>query len=156
VWGRRYLLRIVEADKPPAVELSPNTLYLHVRPGTSATKREAVLTAWYRQQLQEVAPALIAKWEPVMGVKVARLSIRQMKTRWGSCTPATRAIRLNTELAKKPAVCLEYIVVHELAHLLEPSHNQRFVSLMNGFLPQWRDIRDLLNDQPVRHEQWRY
>jgi predicted metal-dependent hydrolase len=156
VWGRRYLLRIVEADGPPRVEISPTTLFLHVRPGASAAKLEAVLYAWYRQQVREAAPALIAKWERVMGVQVAGVSVRQMKTRWGSCTPATRRIRLNTELAKKPAACLEYIVVHEMAHLLEPSHNQRFMSLMNGFLPHWRDLRDLLNAQPVRHEQWRY
>ncbi len=99
---------------------------------------------------------MIARWEPLLGVSVERLHVRRMKTKWGSCTPGSASIRLNTELARKPRECLEYIIVHEMVHLLEPSHNQRFVALMDQFLPQWHVLRDILNRLPVRHESWGY
>jgi hypothetical protein len=99
---------------------------------------------------------VVAKWERLVGVKVARCFVQRMKTKWGSCNPRTRSIRLNTDLAKKPRDCLEYIVVHELIHLLEPTHNARFVALMDQFMPKWQSHRDALNRLPVRHEDWRY
>ena len=99
---------------------------------------------------------LIAKWEPQLGVKAERVFVQRMKTRWGSCTPRRRSIRLNSELAKKPRECLEYVIVHELVHLLEPTHNQKFVSLMDKFMPQWRQHRDELNRIPLAHQEWEY
>jgi predicted metal-dependent hydrolase len=111
---------------------------------------------WYRAELRRAATPLIAHWEGRLGVQSNRLFIQQMKTKWGSCQPVTRNIRLNTELAKKPSECLEYLVVHELVHLLEPTHNARFVTLMDRFLPQWKHFRQLLNRLPVRHEEWLY
>ncbi|MCB4361854.1 M48 family metallopeptidase [Quatrionicoccus australiensis] len=156
VWGRRYLLKRVELEAASAIELKHSKLVLQVRPGTNELRSREILDAWYREQIRAAVPELIAKWEPVLGVKVGRVFVQRMKTRWGSCNPATGAIRLNTDLAKKPAECLEYIVVHEMTHLLEPSHNARFVSLMALFMPQWQHLRDELNALPVRHEDWGY
>lgn len=156
VWGKRYLLKIIEENAPPKVELTPRTLRLHVRPGTDTEHKRKILEAWYREQVREAVPPLLALWEPVVGGKVARYFVQTMKTKWGSCNPANRSIRLNTELAKKPRQCLEYILVHELLHLREPSHNQRFVSLMDQTMPAWRTLRELLNQLPVRHEEWEY
>lgn len=156
VWGKRYLLKIVEQDAAPIVSLQHSTLWLQVRPGTDEARKQAVVAEWYRGQLKEAATPLIAKWEPLMGVKVARFFVQHMKTRWGSCNPSAGSIRLNSELAKKPPECLEYIVVHEMVHLLEPTHNQRFVAIMDRLLPQWQSHRDSLNRLPVRHEDWGY
>jgi predicted metal-dependent hydrolase len=156
VWGKRYLLKIVEQDAAPIVSLQHSTLWLQVRPGTDEARKQAVVAEWYREQLKQAAPPLIAKWEPLMDVKVARFFVQHMKTRWGSCNPSAGNIRLNSELAKKPPECLEYIVVHEMVHLLEPTHNQRFVAIMDRFLPQWQSHRDSLNRLPVRHENWGY
>ena len=111
---------------------------------------------FYRDQLKVAIPPLIEKWEKPMGVKVAGFLVRRMKTKWGSCSPGRRTIRLNLELAKKPPECLEYLVVHEMVHLLEPTHNARFVGLMEKFMPKWRFYRDMLNRLPVRHEEWKY
>jgi predicted metal-dependent hydrolase len=152
VWGQRYLLAIEESDAAPTVELQPQQLVLRVRPGTDAARREAIMSAWYREQLRQAVPPLIARWEPIMGVKVRQFSIRRMKTRWGSCTPKTGRIRINTELAKKPRECLEYLIVHEMVHLLEPTHNARFKTLLDQFLPDWRRRKELLNQLPVRCE----
>lgn len=154
LWGTRYLLTVVEADQPPTVDLEHNRMILRIRPGTDTPKRQAIVEAWYRQQLTAAIPPLIAAWEPMMGVQVERFFVRQMKTRWGSCTPRTRSIRLNTDLAKKPRECLEYVIVHEMTHLLEPTHNRRFISLMDRFMPRWQFYRDELNRLPVRHEEW--
>lgn len=156
VWGRRYLLRRIEKDAAPSVEIKHNCLVMQVRPGTDAVRSHEILEGWYREQLRAALPELIAKWEPVIGVKVGKLFIQRMKTKWGSCNPRSRAIRLNTDLAKKPPECLEYIAVHEMAHLIEPTHNARFASLMELFLPQWQHQRRLLNQLPVRHEDWDY
>lgn len=156
VWGRRYLLTVTEKEAAQGVTLSASKLQLQVRPDATEAKKQAVLEQWYREQLKEAASPLIAKWEPLMGVKVSRLFVQRMKTKWGSCTPSCRSIRLNTELAKKPPECLEYIVVHELLHLLEPTHNHRFVALMDQFMPKWQHFRDMLNKLPVRHEEWEY
>ncbi len=156
LWGVRHLLKIEEMDAPPSIELSHRRIHLRVRPGTTEPEREVIVEDWYRAQVKQAAPALIAKWEPLMGVKVARCFVQRMKTRWGSCNPATRSIRLNTDLAKKPRECLEYLVVHEMAHLLEPTHNARFVALMDRFMPRWPHHRQLLNRLAVRHEEWGY
>lgn len=156
VWGQRYLLSVVEVDQPPLVVLDHNRMLLTVRPSADERKREALVEEWYRRQLKEVVPPLIARWEPVMGVQVARFFVQRMKTKWGSCSPGTRTIRLNTDLAKKPRECLEYIVVHEMAHLLEPTHNAHFINLMDRFMPRWQFYRDQLNALPVRHENWQY
>jgi predicted metal-dependent hydrolase len=156
VWGRRYLLKVIEKDLAPAVELKHNKMLLQIRHATSYVRKQAILEEWYREKLKEAVPALIAKWEPLMGVKVERFFVQRMKTKWGSCTPGSRSIRLNTNLAKKPSECLEYIVVHEMVHLLEPTHNSRFVSLMDQFMPKWRYYKEELNRLPVRHEDWSY
>ena len=156
VWGRRCLMQRVEADAAPGVRLDHRKLVLQVRPGSDEAKCREVLDAWYREQIRAALPALLARWEPVLGVRAGKVFVQRMKTRWGSCNPATGAIRLNTDLARKPPECLEYIVVHELAHLLEPTHNARFTALMDAFLPQWRHLREVLNRLPVRHEAWQY
>lgn len=156
VWGRRYLLTVVERDEAPTVELGPSRLRLFIRPGTEKSKRAAILDAWYREQVKQAVPPLIEKWARRMNVSVARFFVQRMKTRWGGCNPPARSIRLNTDLARKPRECLEYVVVHELCHLLEPTHNARFVALMDRFLPRWQFRRDVLNRLPVRHEEWRY
>lgn len=156
VWGQRHLLSVVDIDGPPVVEVEHNRIVLSVRPGTDESQRAAIIEAWYREQLKAAVPPLIARWEPVLGVKVVRFFVQRMKTRWGSCTPSAGRIRLNTELAKKPRECLEYIVVHEMTHLLEPTHNSRFIGLMDRFMPRWQFYRDELNRLPVRHERWSY
>ena len=122
-------------------------MVLQTRPGATEAKRRSVVDEWYRQQVKEEASPLIQKWERKMGVSVENFTVRKMKTRWGSCTPASRTIRLNLELAKKSPECLEYVIVHELAHLLEPSHNSRFVALMDQFLPEWKFCRAELKKQ---------
>jgi hypothetical protein len=156
VWGKRYLLKVIEMDAAPEVELRHSRLVLQVRPATSAERKRAILEDWYRAQLKAAVPPLIAKWEPLMGVKVERFFVQRMKTKWGSCSPGAASIRLNTDLARKPRVCLEYIVVHEMAHLLEPTHNNRFGALMDRFMTTWRFQREVLNRLPVRHESWGY
>jgi predicted metal-dependent hydrolase len=144
VWGKRYVLEVIEQDGVPRVELTDDRMLLRVRPGTGIRKQRDILDAWYRETTLQAIPGLIAKWEPVMGVKVARFFVRKMKTKWGTCNTRSRHIRLNTELAKKPPECLEYVVVHELVHLLEPSHNRRFKELMGQFMPEWKAYRQLL------------
>lgn len=156
VWGKRYLLKVTENDEPPSVELTHGKMLLRVRPGTSEEKKHGIVDQWYREQLKHAAPPLISKWEPLLGVKVERFFVQKMKTKWGSCSPGSGSIRLNTDLAKKPSECLQYIVVHEMAHLLEPTHNDRFVALMDRFMPRWQFYRDTLNRLPVRHEHWEY
>ena len=156
VWGKRYLLKLIEKDAAPHVELKHSQMLLQTRPATGEEKKQVALDEWYRSQLKEAVPLLIAKWEPLMGVKVERFFVQRMKTKWGSCSPRAGNIRLNTDLAKKPRECLEYIVVHEMVHLLEPTHNSRFLNLMGLFMPNWRVYRDHLNRLPVRHETWQY
>ena len=156
VWGRRYLLKVAESDVAPEVELKHSEMILQIRPGASDEKKQEILEAWYRGQLKEFVPGLIAKWEPLMGVKVKKFFVQKMKTKWGSCSPVAMSIRLNTDLAKKPAECMEYIVVHEMVHLLEPTHNSHFVALMDQFMPKWQFYKDQLNRLPVKHEDWGY
>ena len=138
VWGKRYLLKVVEVRQThaPSVELKHSRMLLQVRPAPSEEEARRSVDEWYRDQVKVAVPPLIAKWEPLMGVKVERFFVQRMKTKWGSCNAGTRSIRLNTDLAKKPRDCLEYIVVHEMVHLLEPTHNRRFVALMDRFMPR--------------------
>ena len=157
VQGRRYRLDVIEYDGPPTVSLPNNTiLELRVRPGTTRDQREALLHRWYRERLREQIPSLIDEWEPKIGVKVAKWGIKKMKTRWGTCNIKAQRIWLNLELAKKPEACLEYILVHEMVHLLERHHNERFRELMDRLMPQWRLHREELNRSPLAHEDWSY
>jgi predicted metal-dependent hydrolase len=156
-WGNRYLLNVVYHDAPPQVVVrNKTTLDLFVRPDSDTAQRERVLLAWYRQQLKAAIPPLISKWEPIIGVDVADWGVKRMKTKWGSCTIEARRIWLNLELVKKPPRCLEYITVHEMVHLLERLHNERFVAYMDEFMPQWRLFRDELNQAPLAHQTWEY
>jgi len=156
VWGKRYLLSVTEHDQAPAVALMHSRMVLTARIGTDKVAREAIVAQWYREQIKATVPELLAKWEPILGVGVKRVFVQLMKTKWGSCNPHARTIRLNTELARKPKECLEYIVVHEMIHVLEPTHNPRFVALMDQFMPQWQFFRRKLNQLPVRHSEWDY
>jgi len=156
LWGARYLLKVIEDDAAPTVVLKPGTMVLRVRPGTSEEKKQATVSGWYRQQIKAAASELIAKWGPILGVRVERVFVQRMKTRWGGCNTDSQSIRLNTELAKKPRECLEYIIVHELVHLLERHHTERFTALMDEHLPQWGQLRKLLNTAPLGHETWHY
>ncbi len=156
VEGRRYRLDVTEHDGPPRVRLlDDTTLALTVRPAADRDKREAVLYRWYRQRLRSRWPALLAKWEPRIGTRGTEVRIKKMKTRWGTCNKDARRIWLNLELAKKPASCLEYVMVHELVHLIERHHTARFRQLMDGLMPHWRVYRDELNRRPLAHEAWR-
>ena len=156
VWGRRCLLRVVEHEAPPFVEWRQQRLTLSVRPNTPRERRAEILEAWYRAELRAAAEPLVELWQARLDVRLTSLFVRRMRTRWGSCSPTAGTIRLNTDLAKKPADCLEYILVHELAHLIEPTHNARFVAVMDRFLAGWVHRRELLNRLPVRHDDWEY
>ena len=154
LWGKRYLLRVLEMEDVPEVQLHSSKMLLRVRPRSSEDKKRAVVAQFYREQIKAAVPPLFARWEPVMGVSVNRFYVQRMKTKWGGCNPRARAIRLNTELAKKPKHCLEYIIVHEMAHLLVRHHDERFTALMDKFIPQWRLYRSELNRSPLGHEMW--
>ena len=156
IWGKRYLLKVDEAVAAPEVKLKHSKIILRVRPGTNDETRQAIVGHWYREQIKAAVPELIAKWERIIGVKLQRVFVQKMKTKWGSSNPRTRSIRLNTELAKKPRDCLEYVVVHEMLHLLERHHNDRFTALMDKYLPQWGHLREKLNSAPLGHETWSY
>lgn len=153
----RLRVRVHEQDAQARVALRGiASLDLFVRPGSSVEQREAVLLRWHRKQLKALIPLLLEKWQPALGVQVTAWGIKKMKTKWGSCNVDARRVWFNLELAKKPPQCLEYIVVHELVHLLERHHNERFTALMDGFLPNWRSSRGSLNSAPLGHEGWDY
>ncbi len=155
--GKRYRLSVHEHDGPAKVAIrSIASLDLFVRPGTSAEHREAILLHWHREQLKALIPPLLDQWQPILGVEVAAWGIKKMKTKWGSCNPASQSVWFNLELAKKPVQCLEYIVVHELVHLLERHHNERFAALVETHVPQWRQYREMLSKAPLGHEEWDY
>jgi len=145
VWGEAHALCLVDSEEAPSVRVEELRMILSVRADTPFEQKKMIVEAWYRELVEAALPILIRKWEPVLGVKVRGCTVRTMKTRWGSCTPRTGRIRINTELAKRPPECLEYIVVHELVHLMEPSHNQRFVGLMTQVYPQWKLCHAALN-----------
>lgn len=149
LWGRRYLLAIVESNTRPRVVLDHKRITLHVRPGSRRDKRAEILHEWHKRQLHDIVPGLIEKWEPRIGVKVAGYYLQRMKTKWGSCNPGAGTIRLNSELVKKPRDLLEYVVVHEMIHLLEPVHSDRFITLLSQHCPAWQEARMELNELPV-------
>lgn len=155
--GRRYLLRVTEHDAPPKVEIKTKThIDLFVRPNTSIEQSQNILNEWYRKQLKLQIPVLIDKWEKIMGVTISEWGVKQMKTKWGTCNIAEKRIWINLELAKKPAHCLEYIIVHEMIHLLERHHNDQFLAYLDKFLPKWKIYKEQLNSLPVSHGEWIY
>jgi len=154
--GKRYLLKMTERNAAPKVILKYSTIEIFVRPETDIVKKKSILDEWYRQKLKETLPSLIEKWEKKMNVQVNEFGIKKMKTKWGTCNRQAKRIWLNLELAKKPPECLEYIVVHEMVHLLERNHNDKFIALMNEFIPKWRFYKDELNRLPVSHVDWHY
>jgi predicted metal-dependent hydrolase len=154
VWGIRHRLKVVERPGRAHVEVDGERLLLYVPAGTDDDARLAVLQRWQREQLRQRIPGLLVQWEPVIERTVAKWSIRRMKTKWGSCNRETGHIWFNLELAKKHPACLEYIVVHEMTHLLERNHGARFAKLMDKFLPEWRARRDDLNGAPLADEEW--
>ncbi len=154
LWGRRYLLSVVEKDAKPSVTLDHRRITLTVRPGRSKAKREAAMHEWHKSLLHDAVPGLIKKWETKLGVKVSGYFLQRMKTKWGGCNHRARNIRLNTELVKKPKDLLEYVVVHELIHLIEPTHSERFLELMAEHYPAWREAREELNELPLAAEVW--
>ncbi len=149
LWGRRRLLKVVERNAPPHVTLGHRDITLSVRPGSDLARREAVMHAWHKGLLHKTIPAIIARWEPKLGVSVAAYFLQKMKTKWGSCNHRARHIRINTELAKKPKDLLEYVVVHEMVHLIAPTHSERFVALLSKHYPSWREARKELNELPI-------
>ncbi len=154
--GKRYLLKIIEEDAKPKVILKHSKIVLYVRPNTDTQKRKEILDTWYRDKLKEQIAILVQKWQPIMQVYVNEFAIKKMKTKWGTCNIEAKRIWLNLELIKKPVTCLEYIVVHEMTHLLERHHNQRFIAYMNNFLPFWKELKKELNSLPVSHINWEY
>lgn len=154
--GQRYLMEIHESPGPMKVELSANKMHVYVRPGTNTDRIKTLVDEWYRSQLKDRIPKLIEKWEPNIGVTVRDFGVKKMKTKWGTCNSEAARIWLNLELAKKPPLCLEYIVVHEMIHILEPTHNKRFRTIMNYHMPNWKQHRDELNRLPVSHGDWGY
>lgn len=154
LWGRRYLMSVVESDAKPLVKLDHRRITLTVRPGSTRELRERVFHKWHKSLLHGLVPQLIRKWEPKLGVNVNAYFLQRMKTKWGGCNHRRRNIRLNTELVKKPKDLLEYVVVHEMAHLIEATHSERFLVLLNKHYPTWREARAELNELPLAAEDW--
>ena len=154
LWGRRYLLNVREEEAKPSIRLSHRTIMLTVRPGSDEAKRAAVMHEWHKSLLHEAVRKLIPRWEPKLGVELSGYFLQRMKTKWGSCNHRARTIRLNTELVKKPKDLLEYVVVHEMLHILDPTHSERFLGLMNKHYPTWREARAELNELPLAAASW--
>lgn len=153
--GRRYRLRVHERDEVPRVAIRGiASLDLFVRPNSDAQQREAVLMRWHRLQLKALIPPLLTHWQPILGVQASAWGVKRMKTKWGSCNARAARLWFNLELIKKPSQCLEYIVVHELAHLLQRRHDAEFIERMDAHLPHWRQARALLREAPLAHENW--
>ena len=156
LWGRRYRLNVSERQGRHEVSVGGDKLHLRVNPGTTAEKKMLVLSEFYRLELKQRIEDLLDGWQDKIGVEASACGIKKMKTKWGSCNTSSRRIWLNLELAKKPPECLEFILVHELVHLLERHHNDRFKAYMDKHLPDWRERRNLLNSMPLGHSQWDY
>ena len=155
--GKRYILNVIEHQGKSKVRIrGTKYLDLYVRRGSTREDKAKVLKEWYRRKLKKQLPDIISKWEKEIGVKASDWGVRQMKTKWGACNIEEKRIWLNLELSKKPTICLEYIVVHELVHLLERHHNDRFIQYMDTFMPKWRLYRNQLNSLPVVHNDWGY
>jgi len=155
-FGQRYLLKVLEHNASPLVTLTQKEIILHVRPDSPADKKQQILDDWYRSELKKIIPELTRKWEILIGVQTNDFGIKRMRTKWGTCNPEAKRIWINLELGKKPVECLEYIIVHELVHILERSHNGRFIGYMDKFLPKWRSYKEELNRLPVSHVRWLY
>lgn len=156
-FGRRYRLRVIPSQGPAKVHLRGKSyIELHIPPAMGPRDRERALHRWYRRRLKELVGPLLERWPAALGVEISECRIRKMKTKWGTCNPDVRRVWLNLELAKKPPQCTEYVLVHELVHFLEPHHTDRFVSVMDRHLPQWRELRDELNAAPLAYETWTY
>ena len=151
VWGEEVELRVEYTQGRPSVKLIGKELVLHVGADSDGTQRAQVIDRWLKKEVRGAVPAYLSKWEARMGVQSSGFSVRKMKTRWGSCTPTSRTIRFNSELGRKSPECLEYVVVHELAHLIERSHNARFKAILDGHMPDWREIEGLLNPKLSKH-----
>jgi len=155
--GKRYLLRITEQEAPAKVLLKTKTyIDLFVRPESTTEQKQIIINEWYRSELKKLIPEIIEKWEKKIGVKVSDWQVKQMKTKWGSCNIEEKRIWINLELAKKPLHCLEYIIVHEMIHLIERHHSERFLTLMEKYMPQWKFFKEELNRLPVSHGAWDY
>jgi predicted metal-dependent hydrolase len=154
LWGRRHQLSVIERDAKPMVKVDHRRITLVVRPGTSVSKRRSIMHSWHKALLHEAVPPLITKWETKLGVEVDAYFLQRMKTRWGSCNHHAARIRLNTELVKKPRDLLEYVVVHEMLHLIEPTHSERFRELLSRYYRGWIEARMELNELPVAAESW--
>ena len=155
LWGRRHLLTVIERDIKPSVTVDHKRITLSVRPCSDHAKRASIIHEWHKTLLHEFISSLISKWEPKLGVQVTAYFLQRMKTKWGSCNHKAGHIRLNTELVKKPKDLIEYVVVHEMLHLAEPTHSDRFISLLTDHFPTWREARAELNDLPLAAEEWR-
>lgn len=157
VWGERYLLDVNRHMGANRVHIDPpKTLKMYVRPDADANRRREILREWYRDQIKERIPDLIEEWAPEVGVQIDDWGVKKMKTKWGSCSISDRRIWVNLELAKKPAQCLEYILVHEMVHLLERNHNDAFRTHLERVMPKWRHYKELLNSEPLAHADWKY
>lgn len=154
VWGQRYRLDVSRTSGKHNVEVKGQTLWVVTPEGSDGNEKRATLDRWYRRELKAAVPALLAKWQPIVGAEADKIVVRRMKTKWGTCVASSKTIWLNPELAKKNPRSLEYIIVHELTHLHERTHNDRFVALMDEFLPDWRARRDELNVAPLAEEEW--
>ncbi|GAA0109281.1 M48 family metallopeptidase [Clostridium tertium] len=155
--GRRYLLNVIYTSKKQRVEIIKNNqIDLYVRENSTTEQREKVMSEWYRSFLKEQIPVIISKWEKEIGVKVNSWGVKLMKTKWGTCNIEAKRIWLNLELAKKSPRCLEYIIVHEMIHLLERNHNDRFHSYMDMFMPNWKEIKAELNGMVFENSNWTY
>lgn len=154
--GQRYLLKVIQHDSSPKIILKKKEIQMYVRPETTQEKKQEVLDEWYRSELKRIIPPMIENWEEKIGVKSNEYGIKKMRTKWGTCNHDEKRIWLNLELAKKPLECIEYIVVHELLHIIEPSHNQQFISLLDNFMPKWKFFREELNRLPFSHLDWKY
>jgi predicted metal-dependent hydrolase len=155
LWGRKYLLNVVHTENKAYVTIDHKRITLHVKPGSDKNKRETVINEWQKSLLHDYIQQVIPKWEKTLGVKVNAYYVQRMKTKWGSCNHRSGNIRLNTELVKKPKDLVEYVIVHEMAHLLFPTHSENYVALMNRFYPRWREARMELNDLPLGYVEWK-
>jgi predicted metal-dependent hydrolase len=154
LWGRRHLMTIVYRETKPFVSVDHKRIHLTVRPGSDAIKRAEVIHEWHKSLLHDVVPQFIMKWERNLKVKVTSYFLQRMKTKWGSCNHKAGHIRLNTELVKKPKDLLEYVIVHEMAHIKEPTHNERFIAILQEHYPTWYEARAELNELPLTAEIW--
>ena len=149
IWGKSHVLELIERRGHPKIIVTDSTIKIYVRPLSSKDKVEELLDKWYRRVLKETAPEIIKKWEKIIGIEVSKLYVRKMKTHWGSCNYNTRSLRLNSELVKRDPLCLEYVIVHEMLHIIEKSHNRNFYRLIGKYFPDWKAIRKKMNSGEI-------